>query len=253
MSSLRTLLVRLTLFATILAAPAIGAAQASGAPPSLPRLTTARATGPASTHRPVIFVHGLGSDELNLWFLAIAHFKTQGYTPGDITVIQYVSMNGALPASAQLATEVDWLIAHTGKPKVDIVSHSFGSLVTKHCIVEGGCQGKVARWESLAGAQNGTHFKRDASAAAAPSGPSVADLEPDSALVKRLQETGEAALRAQGVAMQVQWTPGDQAVVPPMLSKEGVADNVELSPLVTHQSILFDASVIQRTCAFLQR
>lgn len=253
MSRLKSLLAPLSLVATILAVATVSLAQDTSVPPGSTKLKTARASGSSSDHRPVIFVHGVGSDDLNLWFMAVEYFKTQGYKPGDITVIQYASLEGAVPASEQLAVEVDWLLAKTGKPKLDIVSHSMGSLVSKRCIVEGGCKGKVAHWENLAGANNGTNLKLDAAFGIDPKKQTVIDVKPDSDLVKRLHELGEKEMRDQGVITQVQWTPGDTSIVPPELSKESFAENVQLSPLVTHQTILFDLSVIQRTCAFLNR
>ena len=74
MFRLKSLLAPLTLIATILASPMGGLAQDPSLPPGNTKLKTARAAGPSSDHRPVIFVHGVGSDDLNLWFVAVEYF-----------------------------------------------------------------------------------------------------------------------------------------------------------------------------------
>lgn len=215
----------------------------------VPALTpnTVRASGPSSDHVPVIYVHGVGADLFDLWTPAREYLLAHGYTKGDITDFHYVSLDGAAPAAALLAKEVDWLREKTGKDKVAIVSHSFGSLVTKLCIVEGGCRGKVSHWSSLAGANNGTNLKLDPGTGAAD------DVRVDGELVTRLQARADAEIATQAVQVQVQWSPSDQAILPPTLSKETWAENVELPATINHQTILWDAEVIARTHAFLQR
>ncbi len=118
---------------------------------------TIRPTGPPTGRTPVIFVHGWSADE-TMWETAVSTFDDAGYSPGDITVLYYDSSLSATAAAQQLATEVDHLRSYTGRTKVDIVSHSYGSMVTRSCIELGACAGKVSHWMSLAGADNGTLF-----------------------------------------------------------------------------------------------
>src|SRR5438105_2848001 len=90
---------------------------------------TVRPTGAPSGRTPVIFVHGWNEDE-TIWKTAVASFESAGYSSGDITQIYYDSSKAASDASTSLATEVDFLRSYTGKAKVDIVSHSYGAMVT---------------------------------------------------------------------------------------------------------------------------
>ncbi|MET0342988.1 MAG: hypothetical protein ABW252_18420 [Polyangiales bacterium] len=235
------------LHALALATLVVSSAQSADAQ-GLPGLspTTTRASGASSEHVPVIYVHGIGADLFDLWQPARTYLLEHGYTKGDITDFHYTSLDGAAPAAEKLAQEVDWLIAKTGKAKVAIVSHSFGSLVTKLCVVEGGCKGKVSHWSSLAGANNGTNLRLGFGSKA------EVDLVVDGPLITRIAASAAEQIAAQGVKVQVQWSPTDQAVVPPTLSKETWAENVELPGSVTHQTILWEAAVIARTHAFLQ-
>src|SRR5262245_57763788 len=101
---------------------------------------TIRPSGPPSARVPVIFVHGYSGSE-TVWASTVAAFEAAGYTSGDITVLYYDSSLSAAAASDLLAAEVDHLRTYTGAPKVDVVSHSFGSMVTRQCITRGSCAG----------------------------------------------------------------------------------------------------------------
>lgn len=120
---------------------------------------TIRPTGAPSGRTPVVFVHGWSANE-TMWDTAVGAFRAAGYTTGDITVLYYDSSLSAESAAATLAAEVDHLRSYTGAAKVDVVSHSFGSMVTRSCIELGACAGKISHWMSLAGADNGTSTLR---------------------------------------------------------------------------------------------
>jgi pimeloyl-ACP methyl ester carboxylesterase len=214
-------------------------------PPANPG--TIRASGPASGKTPVIFLHGYSEEDTAMWNVAVEKFKAAGYTTGDYTLEVYDShTKSASDVAAELAIEVDWLTAHTGKPKVDIVAHSLGDLITKACVVQGGCAGKVAHWENLAGAQNGTEV-----ALQCPE-PACVDMYPGSALITALAAADEPAIEAQGVKVQVQWTPNDGVIVPATNSQElEYADNVQVDGSLTHLTIFADPGVIDRALTFL--
>src|SRR6185503_21113787 len=97
-----------------------------------------------------------------IWGTFQTAFKAAGYKSGDITNFGYNSTatgnaSSAQTIAGQLSAAVDgaiaWARAH-GNPdadKVDLVSHSYGGMVSRYCIELGGCNGKVAHWMSLAG------------------------------------------------------------------------------------------------------
>ncbi len=207
---------------------------------------TIEPTGASSYHTPVIFVHGWNADETT-WNTAVSTFETAGYTSGDITVIYYPSTDSAAQASAILSTEVDKLIAYTGKAKVDIVSHSFGSMVSRYCIELGGCAGKVDRWMSLAGADNGTSTAQ----LCIPITPaSCNDMAGTDSTITTLQANWSQVVN-QGVRVEVQWSPNDGVIVPATNSEElSPATNVELSSTLTHLTIPNDPGVLAETIRF---
>jgi triacylglycerol lipase len=209
---------------------------------------TIRPTGTASGRTPVVFVHGWNGSE-TLWETAVAQFEAAGYTSGDITVVYYDSGLSAQDASALLATEVDHLRAYTGKSKVDIVSHSYGSMVTRYCVELGSCAGKVNHWMSLAGADNGTAI----AGLCASFQPSCADMSGQTPTVGQLQAAWNQ-ITTQGVKVEVQWTANDGVIIPATNSKNPApAVNVEVSSSLGHLDLPTDPGVIAETLAFFGR
>lgn len=208
---------------------------------------TIRPTGAPSGRTPVVFVHGWNGSE-STWDAAVAQFRAAGYSSGDITVVYYDSGLSAADAAATLATEVDHLKAYTGKPKVDIVSHSYGSMVTRWCIELGGCTGDVAHWMSLAGADNGTSIAGLCTFQA-----SCADMSGQTSTVSQLQAAW-GQISAQGVKVEVQWSANDGVIIPATNSKNPApAVNVEVPSTLTHNDLPSNASVLAETIAFFGR
>jgi triacylglycerol lipase len=209
---------------------------------------TIRPTGTPSAHNPVIFVHGWSANE-TMWDTAVATFEAAGYRSGDITVLFYDSGQSAHDAAATLAAEVDHLRSYTGKAKVDIVSHSLGSMVTRYCIELGSCAGKVGHWMSLAGADNGTAF----AAICAPFQASCADMSGQTPTIANLQSAWPQ-ITTQQVKVEVQWSSGDGVIIPAANSKNPApATNVELASSLSHNAIPNDPGVLAETIAFFAR
>ena len=209
---------------------------------------TVRPTGAPSSHDPVIFVHGWSANA-SMWDTAVASFESAGYTTGDITVLSYDSSQSAQQAAATLAAEIDHLRSYTGKSKVDIVSHSLGSMVTRYCIELGSCAGKVDHWMSLAGADNGTAF----ATICAPFMASCADMAGQTTTIASLQSAW-SQITTQGVKVEVQWSSGDGVIIPATNSKEPApATNVELNSSLGHNAIPNDPAVLTETMAFFAR
>lgn len=206
---------------------------------------TIRPTGSPTGRTPVVFVHGWNGSE-TMWETAVERFEAAGYSSGDITVVYYDSGLSAQDASEVLADEVDHLLAYTGQAEVDIVSHSYGSMVTRQCIELGGCAGKVDHWMSLAGADNGTSL----AGLCAAFQPSCADMSGQSPTVSQLQAAWNQ-IAIQGVQVEVQWSANDGVIIPATNSKNlAPAVNVEVSSSLTHNQIPADPGVIDHTIAF---
>jgi len=206
---------------------------------------TIRPTGTPSGNTPVVFVHGWNANE-TLWDTAVEQFHDAGYTTGDITVLYYDSSISAQEASAILATEVDHLLDYTGQASVDIVSHSFGSMVTRYCIELGDCAGKVDHWMSLAGADNGTSFASLCAFFQA----SCADMAGQTTTIADLQANWPQ-IAAQGVQVEVQWSANDGVIIPATNSQNPApATNVEVSSTLAHNDLPADPGVLAETIAF---
>lgn len=207
---------------------------------------TIRPSGPASDRTPVVFVHGWTADE-TLWESAVDQFQAAGYTSGDLTVLYYDSAISASAASALLATEVDHLRSYTGQDDVNIVSHSYGSMVTRHCIQLGDCAGKVDRWMSLAGADNGTSLAGLCALFQA----SCADMAGTTSTIADLQATW-AQIATQGVEVEVQWTSSDAVIIPATNSQNPApATNRAVDSSLGHNDLPSNPGVISRTIDFL--
>lgn len=114
---------------------------------------TARA---AADRNPVIFVHGYNADP-GVWGSLREDFKASGYADAELFSWGYdtsQSVNETL--SGRFAAYVEQVRTQTGAERVDIVAHSFGSLVTRWYIKHGGGTGAVDDWVSLAGPNHGT-------------------------------------------------------------------------------------------------
>jgi len=209
---------------------------------------TIRPTGPPTGRTPVIFVHGWTADE-TMWDTAVATFDNAGYSVGDITVLYYDSSLSARDAAQRLAAEVDHLRSYTGRAKVDVVSHSYGSMVARYCIELGSCAGKVSHWMSLAGADNGTGIATLCAAFQA----SCADMAGQTSTINDLRAAWPQ-ITAQGVKVEVQWSPGDAVIIPATNSQNPApAVNVELDSGIGHNAIPDDPAVLAETISFFSR
>jgi triacylglycerol lipase len=206
---------------------------------------TIRPTGTPSGRTPVVFVHGWNGSE-TLWDTAVDQFHDAGYTTGDITVLYYDSSISAQDASVVLAAEVDHLRDYTGQATVDIVSHSYGSMVTRYCIELGGCAGKVDNWMSLAGADNGTAIAGLCAFFQA----SCADMAGQTTTIADLQAAWPQ-IAAQGVQVEVQWSANDGVIIPATNSQNPApAINLEVDGALGHNDLPADPGVLAETIDF---
>ncbi|MFD3516029.1 esterase/lipase family protein [Streptomyces sp. NPDC058657] len=114
-------------------------------------------SGSASARLPVVFVHGYNAGP-GVWGGLRDDFKAEGYTDAELFSFGYdthQSVNEVL--SGELAAYVEKVKQQTGANQVDLVAHSFGSLVTRWYVkFAAGGQASVAHWVSLAGPNHGT-------------------------------------------------------------------------------------------------
>lgn len=106
--------------------------------------------------RPVIFVHGnsdrAAGGNYGGWLHSIDYFRSQGYTDAEL----YATTWG--PADASLASEqyhskvylsqtrsfLEAVLAYTGAPQIDIISHSMGVTLARKAVLGGGASDLLA-------------------------------------------------------------------------------------------------------------
>ncbi|MGW7101555.1 esterase/lipase family protein [Streptomyces sp. NPDC054838] len=116
----------------------------------------ARAGARAAARNPVVFVHGYNADP-GVWGSLREDLRADGYADAEFFSWGYDthrSVNEVL--AGQLGAYVDRVRRETGAARVDIVGHSFGSLVSRWYVKYGGGTATVAHWVSLAGPNHGT-------------------------------------------------------------------------------------------------
>jgi triacylglycerol lipase len=112
----------------------------------------------ASSGNPVVFVHGYNADP-GVWGGLRADLRAAGYPDSRLFSWGYdthQSVNEVL--AGRFAAYVDQVRRETGADRVDVVSHSFGSLVSRWYVKHGGGTATVERWISLAGPNHGTYI-----------------------------------------------------------------------------------------------
>jgi pimeloyl-ACP methyl ester carboxylesterase len=187
---------------------------------------TAQAPPPVQEERnPVVLVHGYNADP-RVWGSLREDLKADGYSDTELFSWGYDthrSVNETL--SGRFAAYVDDVRRRTGATRVDVVSHSFGSLVTRWYVTYGGGGRTVDRWVSLGGPNHGT----STAWACALWDQACRDMTPGSYVQKRLAEGDETP----GDVRYGTWWSGCDEVINPDSS-------VPLSGAVNHAAGCLD-------------
>jgi triacylglycerol lipase len=117
---------------------------------------TALAPASSMAQDPILFVHGW-SESASLWNTMISRFEKDGYPKSYLSAYSYnTSQSNKVDAEKEVKSHVESLLKTTGASKVDIISHSMGSLNTRWYIKFDGGESKVDDWVSLGGPNHGT-------------------------------------------------------------------------------------------------
>ncbi|MFE1415963.1 esterase/lipase family protein [Streptomyces sp. NPDC058746] len=227
------LLALLTLCLALLAPPA---AQAAGR-------VAAEAPDRAASHRPVVFVHGYNADP-GVWGALREDLRAAGYADSELFSFGYdthQSVNEVL--SGRLAAYVEDVRRQTGAAKVDVVGHSFGSLVSRWYVKFGGGGAVVDHWVSLAGPNHGT----STAWACALWDQACRDMTPGSYVVKSLGSGDETP---GAVKYATFWSDCDEVVNPDASVPLSGAVNTPVGCL-KHNDLLGDDATAAGVRAFL--
>ena len=146
---------RLSIAGRLVAAAPLALAGCSG----IDAPTAPRASASVSAYvgpDPVLFVHGWNSSKA-AWTTMIGRFKADGYADAQLSSWSYNTAQSNAVTAQQIGVKVDSILAATGAPRVDLVTHSMGALSTRYYLKNLGGTTKVDAWVSLGGPNHGTN------------------------------------------------------------------------------------------------
>lgn len=153
---------------------------------------------------PVVFVHGWNSDG-STWNTMADRFRGDGWPADRLHRWSYPTNQSNATTASQLARVVDRVLAATGASRVDLVTHSMGSLSSRHYLKNLAGDHKVDAWVSLAGPNHGTD------AAYLCGGASCAEMRPGSAFLDELNAGDETP----GAPRYATWRSSCDSIVRP--------------------------------------
>ncbi len=109
---------------------------------------------PPPTHDPILFVHGYNSSG-STWNAMVGRFKQDGWTDAELHAWTYDYRQSNTVIAGQLQLKITEILAATGATRVDIITHSMGSLSSRHYL-KNALSAPVDAWVSLAGPNRGT-------------------------------------------------------------------------------------------------
>jgi triacylglycerol lipase len=191
-------------------------------------------TANAATSTPVIFVHGFIGSGSN-WSTALSVFRAGGFN--RLYTYDYNWAGSNEVSAAGLRTLVNNVRAQTGAPKVAIVNHSMGGLVTRWYIEELGGAQYVSHVASLAGANHGTTY-----AGACLINLSCIEMYPGSLFLLDLADGDETPT---GIRYRTWYSACDGIIIPYTSTRMDGATNTN-SGCVTHLGVLTNTSVLSQ-------
>jgi triacylglycerol lipase len=114
-------------------------------------------TTAVQTHDPILFVHGWEGNETA--FATFSNwFQQDGWPASRLYRWSYNSNQSNVITAQEISSRVNSIIATTGAPKVDLVTHSMGALSSRYYLKNLGGTSKVEDWVSLGGPNHGTEM-----------------------------------------------------------------------------------------------
>ena len=123
---------------------------------SITGLSASRAAAVAPLHDPILFVHGWNSNA-STWNTMVSRFKADGWTSAELATWSYDYTKSNATTAGIISRMVDSILTATGASRVDIVTHSMGTLSARYYIKYLGGAAKVGSFVSLGGTNHGTN------------------------------------------------------------------------------------------------
>lgn len=198
---------------------------------------------PDLTHDPILFVHGYLGSSAN-WDTMRQRFIADGWQDFELYAYNYGVFSSNATSAAEIRSQVDNIIAITGATKVDIISHSMGSVSSRYYLKNLGGSEKVDAWVSLAGANHGTDDVDRQNCQTTP----CREIAIGSPFLTALNAGDETP----GLTRYATWrSTCDTTIQPTQSVVLGGATN-NLSGCIVHFNFLIDAGVYQQVRSFVE-
>ena len=164
----------------------------------------------------------------------VSRFKTDGYADTELVNWSYDFHVSNATTAALIKTKVDSMIAATGATKVDIITHSMGSLSARYYMKNLGGTDRVDALVSLGGANHGTQtaiFCGDTS---------CFEMRPSSSFLTQLNAKDETPGKAPRYATW--WSSCDNVIIPQSSTKLIGATNNQTA-CIDHSALHEDPTV----------
>jgi triacylglycerol lipase len=194
---------------------------------------------PQASRDPILFVHGW-QGSAGQWRTMMARFRRDGWSDWELFAWTFDDRASNAAVAARISARIDQVLAATGASRVDVVTHSMGSLSTRYYLKNLARPGRVDAWASLGGPNHGTQ------AAWLCFSTPCREMRPGSpflAALNRGDETPGAARYA------TWWSPCDEVVEPSSAALDG-AENHQ-APCVAHLDLLRDSTVYRQVRDFV--
>jgi triacylglycerol lipase len=191
---------------------------------------------------PVLLVHGFNGSGAS-WHTMQARLRAAGYPAESTDAISYDSADSNVEIARQIAHEVDGLLARTGARKVDVITHSMGSISARYYVERLGGARRVDAFVSLAGVNRGTIWAVGCAVLV-----SCREMVPGSSLLDELAPNVRADLPTRFAAW---WSPCDAAIVPPTNAELPGARNNETACL-GHSDLKTNRRVVTQVLDFVR-
>jgi triacylglycerol lipase len=190
---------------------------------------------PVITHDPILFVHGWNASS-STWTTMVNRFTADGWTSAELVNWSYNYHQSNATTAAQIGQKVDSIIRVTGAAKVDIITHSMGTLSARYYVRNLGGDGKVDALVSLGGANHGT------TTASLCFDTSCVEMRPNSAFLNALNQDDETW----GSPRYATWWSNCDEVINPHSSVLLVGATNTQTACISHSQLHEDAGVYQQ-------
>jgi triacylglycerol lipase len=196
---------------------------------------------PGITHDPILFVHGWNASS-STWTTMVSRFKNDGWTDAELVNWSYNFRQSNATTAAQIKAKVDSILLATGATRVDIITHSMGTLSARYYVRTLGGEGNVDALVSLGGANHGTNtafFCVDTS---------CIEMRPGSSFLTSLNSVDETWGTPRYATW---WTSCDEVIQPATSTILSGAVNTQTAACLHHSDLHEDATVYSQVKSWI--